>query len=106
MADGLNTGCPPTWRDPSGWRPAPLQYSVPPEARGERFERWIYRQVLATPEQIQIWLQMHGPDNKAVLESVAPATGRDNYGLVGKAGKKAKKHDRERWKRFQDAVKS
>ncbi len=41
-------------------------------------------------EELAAWLATHGPDCKEQLEARAFSTGRDNYGLVGKAGKKAK----------------
>lgn len=46
--------------------------------------------VTVDSEELAAWIAKHGPDNKARLESTAFSTGRDNYGLVGKAGKKAK----------------
>ena len=55
-------------------------------------------------EELAQWLREHGPDCKQNLEARAASTGRDNYGLVGKAGKKAKPRD-GRWKSFQEAVK-
>lgn len=67
MADESNTGhgeIPASWRDPSGWRPTVLQYSVDPEARGESWDEWTRRQSLASPEQISIWLTLLDNDKK------------------------------------------
>lgn len=61
-------------------------------------------EVSVDSNELAAWLAAHGPDNKALLESTAFSTKRDNYGLVGKAGKKAKKND-GRWAKFQEAVK-
>ncbi len=55
---------PDAWRDPSGWRPTPLQMSVRPDAVGIPPDKWMFRQQLATPEQIRIWLSMLGKDKK------------------------------------------
>lgn len=49
---------PATWRDPSGWRPTPLQMSVPPETVGIPCDKWMYQRVLATPDQVRVWLRM------------------------------------------------
>lgn len=95
----------PRYLDPSGWRPTALQYSISPEAHGETWERWSFKQQLAMPEMIRLWLSTHGPNIKESLEAVAASTGRDNYGLTGTKGKKTKKHDSERWKAFQASVK-
>lgn len=45
-------------RDPSGWRPTPLQMSVHPEAVGIPYDKWLFQRKLATPEQIHVWLKM------------------------------------------------
>ena len=55
-------------------------------------------------EELATWLREHRPDCKQNLEARAASTGRDNYGLAGKSGKKAKPSD-GRWKSFQEAVK-
>jgi hypothetical protein len=60
--------------------------------------------VTVDSEELAAWLAKHGPDAKANLEAKAFSTGRDNYGLAGKSGKKAKKND-GRWQSFQGSVK-
>lgn len=64
---------------------------------------WQRAIVRVDPGELARWLACR-PDNRARLESTAPATGRDNYGLVGKRGRKARDHDRSKWEAFQKAV--
>lgn len=59
----------PRWRDPSGWRPYPLQMSVSPERTGLTFERWSRDQVICRSEDVAVWISMHNAD--AVLASKA-----------------------------------
>lgn len=68
--------------------------------------KWNGAHLIADPAEVRAWLARHAPDNKARLESVAASTGRDNYGLCGKAGKRAKSHDAGKWVRFQESVKA
>lgn len=61
LSTGLRRSCrltevPQSWRDPSGWRPTPLQMSVDPDIAGIHLAKWRFQQVMATPQQIQIWL--------------------------------------------------
>lgn len=49
---------PPTWLDPSGWRPTPLQLSVAPETVGIPYDKWLFQQPLASADQIRVWLRM------------------------------------------------
>ena len=66
---------------------------------------WSRAIVKVDPVELRAWLAEHGPNRKEELEAVAASTGRDNYGLVGKVGKRAKSHDAGKWKRFQESVK-
>ena len=60
--------------------------------------------VTVDARELAAWISEHGPDNKTRLEQVAASTPRDNYGLVGKTGKKAKPKNDSRWQSFQNSV--
>ena len=63
-------------------------------------EEWSRAICRVNQSDLQKWMAEHpAPDRMAV----AAATPRDNYGLVGKSGKKAKPND-GRWQKFQEAV--
>lgn len=58
MATKSTTDIPDSWRDPSGWRPYPLQMSVGPDAVGVPYDKWMFQQQLVTPAQVRAWLTM------------------------------------------------
>ena len=60
--------------------------------------------VTVDARELAAWLAEYGPDNKERLESTAASTARDNYGLVGKSGKKAKAKNDGRWDSFQKSA--
>ena len=91
---------------PEEYKACGAQLNYPPEAKGIPYDDWVKTRPVASRGEIQAWLNAHAPGNKEKLEAVAASTGRDNYGLVGKSGKKAKKHDPARWESFQGAIKS
>lgn len=51
---------PVSWRDPSGWRPYPLQMSVPWDEKGIPLKVWErLHQVVYDPVHLATWITMH-----------------------------------------------
>jgi hypothetical protein len=55
-------GVPESWRDPTGWRPYPLQMSIPPDTRGISYWKWFHTVSFCDPVDLKLWLSVHGAD--------------------------------------------
>ena len=98
------------------WSESMGKESRDPEAERDSFEASVFEDnaamtipgslatVSVNSRELAEWLAKYGPDAKERLESVAASTPRDNYGLVGKSGKKAKPKNDKRWESFQNSV--
>ena len=57
-------------------------------ATGAPDAAWSRAVCKVDPDELRAWMEAH----PSKLHESAASTGRDNYGLVGKAGKKTKNH--------------